>query len=89
MSIMAFNHFESGVKRYIEATAVVTNYFPVDFRDKQYTFCEMCDFYSRSGRRCKLTGKICEFPDRYVASHCPLQWDDGEIVNFESEEKND
>ena len=85
---MAFNNFESGVKRYVEAVAVVTNYFPVDYKDRQHIYCELCDFYSRSGRRCNLTRKICEFPEKYVSSHCPLQWDDGENVNFESEEKD-
>ena len=85
---MAFNHFESGVKRYIAAVAVVEMRFPVDFKDRSYVCCDQCDFYSRSGKRCNLTRKVCEFPEKYVASHCPLQWDDGEIVNFESEEKD-
>lgn len=78
---MAFIHFESGVKRYIEAVAVVTNLFPVDFKDNTYICCDQCDFYSRSGKRCNLTRLVCEFPDKRVASHCPLQWDDGEEIN--------
>lgn len=78
---MAFIHFESGVKRYIEAVAVVTNLFPVDFKDNTYICCDQCNFYSRSGKRCNLTRLVCEFPDKRVASHCPLQWDDGEEIN--------
>lgn len=86
---MAFNHFESGVKRYVTAIAVVETRFPVDFKDRQYCYCEQCDFYSRSSQRCNLTRRICEFPDKYVASHCPLQWDDGEeINNFNNMEEN-
>ena len=89
VTIMAFKNFQSGVKRYIEGVAVVTAYFPVDFRDNSYINCEMCEFYSRSGRRCNLTKRVCEFPEKYVASHCPLQFDDGLDNNEnESEENN-
>jgi hypothetical protein len=85
---MAFTHFKSGVKRYINAIAVVEMKFPVDFKENTYICCDQCDYYSRSGKRCNLTRRVCEFPDRSVASHCPLQWDDGEPVNnFENEKE--
>ena len=85
---MAFTHFKSGVKRYINAVAVVEMRFPVDFKENTYICCDQCDYYSRSGKRCNLTRRVCEFPDRGVASHCPLQWDDGEPVNnFENEKE--
>lgn len=86
---MAYQNFENGVKRYVVGLAVVEQKFPVDWKDREYRCCDMCNFYSHSGKRCNLTRKVCEFPENYVASHCPLMWDDGEEVNRFKKEKKD
>lgn len=69
--------FESGVAAYIFGTATVRVAFPVDSRGTPYVRCCYCDYFSRTTQRCRLNGKICEFPDKYIGSQCPL--------NFESE----
>lgn len=84
---MAYQSFESGVSKYITGIAVVETHFPVDHKGNAFINCDQCNFYSRNGKRCNLTGRICEFPERYVSSHCPLQWDDGEEINHIEKEK--
>lgn len=63
---------ESGVSRYIVATATVEVNFPVDFRGNPHVSCSFCDLFSKTSGRCPLTHAISEFPDKYVGSHCPL-----------------
>ena len=70
------SRFESGVKRYIDGTVTVTIHFPVDFKDHEYVACEYCKLYSRSSRRCYLTGEILPFPEKYVGEDCPLRLED-------------
>lgn len=65
-------NFDSGVKRYIKATATVTVSFPVDFKDNADITCYQCKFFSRTSGICQLTKEISEFPQKYVGSHCPL-----------------
>ena len=86
---MAGGRFESGVKRYIRAVAVVEMYFPVDFRDTAHCCCDQCRYYLRREKSCALTKEPCEFPERYVSSHCPLQWDDRETTDKFKEENNE
>lgn len=61
-----------GVKEYIRARALVEVSFPVDFRDHADINCYQCKYYRRNDRRCGLNGEICEYPDKYIGSHCPL-----------------
>lgn len=70
--------FESGVASYIVGTATVEVYFPVDFRGNKYVRCSQCEYFSRNSSRCRLNGAICEFPDKFIGSRCPLNFDETE-----------
>lgn len=70
--------FESGIKRYIKARAVVEVGFPVDDRDNEYIRCEYCPFYSPTARRCRLTEEVVPFPMKYVGGECPLELQESE-----------
>lgn len=72
---------DSGVSGYIVEHATVTVQFPIDFRGNATICCDACDFYSRSSKRCKLTGKLSEYPERYVGSQCPLEYEEKEQSN--------
>ena len=65
--------FETGVKRYIKARAVVEVSFPVDWRDNAEIACKHCKFYVRATQRCALTQTIVNFPERYIGTECPLE----------------
>ena len=66
-------NFDSGVSSYIHATATVDVFFPVDDRGNADISCRQCYYYRDSQHRCGLNWEICEKPDRYVGSQCPLQ----------------
>lgn len=65
--------FDSGVASYVEAEATVKIFFPVDFKGNADISCNQCFYFRRNYRNCGLNGEVCEFPDRYVGSHCPLR----------------
>lgn len=65
-------NFESGVSGYITGVATVKNDFPVDFKGNADISCEQCQFFRRNARACGLNGEICEYPNKYVGSRCPL-----------------
>ena len=65
--------FDSGVKRYIKARAVVEVGFPVDWRDNVEIACKHCKFYVRATQRCGLNQEIVNFPERFVGTNCPLE----------------
>lgn len=67
--------FESGVTSYVVGQYTVSVPFPVDKRGNPHIRCEMCEFFSHSSSRCRLNGKICEFPNKYVGSFCPLEFE--------------
>ena len=66
--------FDSGVKSYIVGRAVVENHFPVNWKGEPDVRCELCKFYSRAGRSCRLNQEIIEYPDKYIGSLCPLNF---------------
>lgn len=66
------SRFENGVKRYVTGYTVVEVHFPVDWRDNPDISCFQCKFFSRNSGTCQLTKEISEYPQRYVASTCPL-----------------
>lgn len=66
-------YFESGVSRYIKATATVEVFFPVDLKGNEYICCDACQFYRKSSSRCGLTNEPMLWPGRYVGGDCPLQ----------------
>lgn len=73
--------FDDGVKRFIIARAVVEVGFPVDWRDNPDVSCKQCPFYIRATQRCSLNQELVNYPDKYIGSHCPLEF----IENEESE----
>ena len=64
--------FETGIKRYIVGRAIVENYFPVDYKDRQDISCTQCRFYRRSSGTCALNSAVCQYPEKYVGMDCPL-----------------
>ena len=44
--------FESGVSSYIEATATVHVYFPVDAKGNADVSCYQCDYFRRQSSTC-------------------------------------
>lgn len=73
--------FESGVSSYVVARATVEVCFPVDHRGVPHVCCSQCEYHSTTSNRCKLNGSICEFPDRYIGSRCPLNFEEKENTN--------
>lgn len=65
--------FETGVKRYIKAEAVVEAAFPVDFKDNADISCYQCKFFSRNNGICQLTKEVTAYPQKYVGQFCPLE----------------
>lgn len=65
---------KSGVSRYIKGTATVEVNFPVDLSGKIDVCCRQCWFFRRSYSTCGLNGQVCEYPEKYVGSHCPLDF---------------
>lgn len=66
-------NFDSGVYSYVLAEATVRVGFPVDAKGNAEICCLQCKFYRRNHRNCGLNGEICEFPEKYVGSSCPLK----------------
>ena len=64
--------FESGVKEYVKAYAVVEVYFPVDFKGSADVSCKQCPYLSHSARICQLNKKVVAYPERHVGQYCPL-----------------
>jgi hypothetical protein len=77
-------NFDSGVKRYIFARAVVEVGFPVDWKDNAEIACKHCNFFVRATQRCGLTQTIVNFPERYIGTDCPLV----PVEEIENEVKN-
>ena len=66
-------NFETGIKAYIKATAVVETFFPIDFKGNAEIACKHCNYYVRATQRCGLTQMIVNYPDKYVGECCPLE----------------
>ena len=65
--------FESGVGSYVVAEATVTGAFPVDHKGNADISCYQCYFFRRNYQTCGLNGEICQYPNKYVGSFCPLK----------------
>lgn len=72
-------NFDSGVKRFIKARAVVEIGFPVDWKDNPEIACKHCNFYVRATQRCGLNQQIVNYPERYVGEYCPLEIIEDEV----------
>ena len=66
-------NFETGVSRYIKATATVEVYFPADLKGNVYICCDACQIYRKSSSRCGLTNEPMLWSGRYVGGDCPLK----------------
>ena len=66
--------FSRGVKEYVFGTATVCATFPVDLKGNADVCCAQCAYYRRSSKMCSLTRDICEYPDHYIGSKCPLEF---------------
>lgn len=78
------SRFESGVTSYVHAQAVVDVFFPVDQKGNADISCSQCYFYRDMSKRCGLNGEVCQYPNKYVGSNCPLHRideDTGEIIS--------
>ena len=64
--------FTDGVKRYIKAQGIITNYFPVDFKDNKDISCYQCAFFSRNQGICLVTKEVTPYPQKFVGRMCPF-----------------
>lgn len=74
--------FSSGVKSFVIGTTTVQNYFPVDLKGNAEISCKQCRFYRISSRKCGLNEELIAYPDRYIGSNCPLEFE-GKIPDKE------
>lgn len=68
--------FESGVSRYITGVASVKVSFPVDHKGNADISCRQCWYFRKTSCTCGLNGAVCEYPEKYVGSHCPLRMEE-------------
>lgn len=66
--------FDSGVQSYIVGTATVKVNFPVNWHGEPDVRCELCEFYSRTSRRCQINREIVPYPEKYIGPMCPLNF---------------
>ena len=64
--------FESGIQTYIHAEAVVSVFFPVDWKGNPDICCDQCYYFRRNYKTCGLNGEVCQYPSKYVGGSCPL-----------------
>lgn len=81
-------NFDDGVKAYITGECHISVTFPVDWRDNADVSCYQCSMFSRSSGICQITKMVSEYPQKYIGSHCPLDFD-GEIKERKKENKNE
>lgn len=65
--------FESGVSGYVKGTATITVAFPIDERGIADISCYQCPYFRRNYQSCGLNNNICQYPNKYVGTHCPLE----------------
>ena len=74
---------QSGVQGYVTGTATVTVNFPIDLHGNLDINCRQCWYFRRTYSTCCLNGQVCEYPDKYIGSRCPLKFgeedDDGNL----------
>lgn len=73
--------FPSGVTSYVVGVCTVRVAFPVDQRGTPHVCCAQCEYYSRTSARCRLNNRICEFPEKYRGSYCPLNFEERTMNN--------
>lgn len=65
-------YFESGVKDYIKAYAVIEVCFPIDFKGNSDISCRHCPYLSSNERICQLNKEPVAYPKTNVGDKCPL-----------------
>lgn len=70
--------FESGVTRYVHASATVDVFFPVDNKGNADVCCMQCEFFHRNSSRCGLNDRLSAYPQKYIGQDCPLEFEGGE-----------
>lgn len=65
-------NFDSGVKGYIKARAVVEVSFPIDWKGNAEIACKHCQYYIRATQRCALNSEMVNYPEKFVGAECPL-----------------
>lgn len=75
-------NFDSGVKDYIRAQAIVQVAFPIDWKDNPSVCCRQCPYLSSNERLCQLNKETVAYPSRFVGANCPL-------IEIEGKEDND
>ena len=73
------SRFESGVSNYVKGVVTITVAFPIDDRGVADISCNQCPYFRRNYQTCGLNNRICNYPNKYVGVHCPL-----EVVDHES-----
>lgn len=68
--------FDSGVSGFIKGRATIEVNFPVDWKGRADISCYQCDLFSRSTGKCSLTGRVSEYPQKYVGSYCLLEFEE-------------
>lgn len=63
----------TGVKGYVECTATVTNYFPINSKGQADICCYQCKYFSRTTGTCHLTKEYTPYPQHYVGGNCPFE----------------
>lgn len=66
-------NFESGVASYVEATATIKVYFPIDFKGRKEIACKHCPYLSSNERMCQLNKQPVAYPMTMVGDWCPLE----------------
>lgn len=79
-------NFDTGISRYVHATATVDVWFPVDHKGNEDVCCAQCPFFNASFRSCSLNDKLCAYPSKYVGADCPLVLKEGEEENLDTSE---
>ena len=82
------DRISSGVSAFVVGECTVKTFFPIDLRGNVNINCCLCRFFSKQSGMCQLTKQISEYPDKYIGSHCPLDFSEDTIIN-EKENKNE
>lgn len=80
---------DSGVTSYITGRATVETFFPVDLKGNSLVCCELCRYFRPNSRRCGLNDAVVEYPGKYIGSQCPLEFEEMEDNNVQSERASD
>lgn len=64
--------FSSGIKGYVHTEAVVTVFFPIDWKGNEDICCDQCYYFRRNYKTCGLNGEVCQYPNKFVGGACPL-----------------